>query len=331
MPSGLAIGQGIGVGADRFASNFIASMQAVQNLKLQREKFNIDKKMSDLQMKKLEFDTDPVQLEQIKKKNSLEMKSMETLLALNEHKAKTAMQTTKQKLDAFQERYMGIQKLVAQDPSLAGRIEFDAEGTPTLKAGGEWKPQTKEEATEFERVKSGLKPPTAGQETTALYASRIKQANDVFESIENFINKQGAVGYVQAGMPSFLQGENMQSYQQAQRNFLNAVLRRESGAVISPSEFKEGRQQYFPQPGDKEAVLAQKKANRDLVMKNFIKSAGTAYVPYEETDQKKGATNDQDGDTKIQSFETEAEVESANLADGTPVLVGGKKFIWKAS
>ncbi|HYE22719.1 MAG TPA: hypothetical protein VD998_03975, partial [Verrucomicrobiae bacterium] len=85
-------------------------------------------------------------------------------------------------------------------------------------------------------------------------------------------------------MPSWLQGSDMQSYQQAQRNFLNAVLRRESGAVISPSEFAEGRKQYFPQPGDKPAVIAQKKANRDLVMKNFIKSSGNAYTPYQETD-----------------------------------------------
>ena len=70
----------------------------------------------------------------------------------------------------------------------------------------------------------------------------------------------------------------------AQRNFLNAVLRRESGAVISPTEFAEGRAQYFPQQGDKPAVLKQKKANRDLVQQNFIRGAGRAYQTYQETD-----------------------------------------------
>lgn len=142
------------------------------------------------------------------------------------------------------------------------------------------------------------KPPTQAQETTALYASRIKQANDVFDSMEGFTNHQNALDYVQAGLPNmlnFMKGADMQSYQQAQRNFVNAVLRRESGAVISPSEFDNARQQYFPQPGDSPQVLAQKKANRDLVMKNFIASSRDAYVPYNETDTKpvdlNGASN----------------------------------------
>lgn len=131
--------------------------------------------------------------------------------------------------------------------------------------------------------KESIKPATMPQETTALYASRIEQANKIFDSLEKFTNNQNAGDMFQAGLPefaNFLKSEDMQSYQQAQRNFLNAILRRESGAVISPSEFKEGRQQYFPQPGDKPAVLAQKKANRDLVMQNFVKSSGKAFVPY---------------------------------------------------
>jgi hypothetical protein len=131
------------------------------------------------------------------------------------------------------------------------------------------------------------KTPTMAQETTGLYASRLKQANDVFGSIEDFINNQNAGDAFQSGLPNivnFLKSGKMQSYQQAQKNFLNAVLRRESGAVISPSEFQNGREQYFPQPGDKPEVIAQKKANRDLVMRNFIKASGNAYVPYEQTD-----------------------------------------------
>lgn len=136
------------------------------------------------------------------------------------------------------------------------------------------------------RKKKEEKPPTAGQETTALYASRLKQSNDVFDKLENYINKQGISEATQGSLPdslNFIKSADMQSYQQAQKNFLNAVLRRESGAVISPSEFQNGRQQYFPQPGDKPDVLAQKKANRDLVMKNFIASSKDAYVPYKES------------------------------------------------
>lgn len=53
-----------------------------------------------------------------------------------------------------------------------------------------------------------------------------------------------------------------QQVEQAQRDFINAVLRRESGAVISDSEFDNARKQYFPQVGDSEQVKAQKAANR---------------------------------------------------------------------
>lgn len=127
------------------------------------------------------------------------------------------------------------------------------------------------------------KPPTAGQETTALYASRISQANKIFDNLERYINNLPVVGTALSGIaPNFMRDKNYQSYDQAKRNFVNAVLRRESGAVISPTEFENANQQYFPQPGDKPEVIEQKRLNRDLVMKNFIKSSGKAYVPYEE-------------------------------------------------
>lgn len=145
------------------------------------------------------------------------------------------------------------------------------------------------------RKKKEEKPPTAGQETSALYASRLQQSDEIFNKLENYINHQGVGEAVQGSLPNFLnvlKSEDMQSYQQAQKNFLNALLRRESGAVISPSEFREGKQQYFPQPGDKPDVIAQKKANRDLVKKSFKSSARNAYIPYEETSGTGQSTSD---------------------------------------
>lgn len=149
----------------------------------------------------------------------------------------------------------------------------------------EWKPKTQDEALGFERAKAGLKPPTQAQETTALYAGRIKQANDVFRKMNEYISKLPVVGTkLNEWAPNFLKSGDFQAYEQAQRNYLNAVLRRESGAVISPSEFIEGKKQYFPQPGDNKQVLEQKRQNRELVEMNFKASAGNAYAPYEATD-----------------------------------------------
>lgn len=77
-----------------------------------------------------------------------------------------------------------------------------------------------------------------------------------------------------------------QQVEQAQRDFINAVLRRESGAVISESEFDDARKQYFPQVGDSEAVKKQKADNRrratQLMMEEVPaarRGAGSAAAP----------------------------------------------------
>ena len=73
---------------------------------------------------------------------------------------------------------------------------------------------------------------------------------------------------------NYLRSQDAQKYDQAQRDFVNAVLRRESGAVISPQEFDNAKQQYFPQPGDGPEVIAQKRANREAALRGFEISAG---------------------------------------------------------
>ncbi len=65
-----------------------------------------------------------------------------------------------------------------------------------------------------------------------------------------------------------------QKFEQAKRDFVNAVLRRESGAVISEEEFANADQQYFPQPGDSREVIAQKRQNRLNAIKGFEVGAG---------------------------------------------------------
>lgn len=82
----------------------------------------------------------------------------------------------------------------------------------------------------------------------------------------------GAGGYIANSLLS----ENGQKVEQAQRDFVNAVLRQESGAVISEPEFRNAQKQYFPQPGDTKAVLKQKKANREIAIKGFDVMSGPA-------------------------------------------------------
>lgn len=61
-----------------------------------------------------------------------------------------------------------------------------------------------------------------------------------------------------------------QKVEQAQRDFINAVLRRESGAAIAEPEFENARKQYFPAVGDSQAVIQQKAQNRQLATKGIL-------------------------------------------------------------
>lgn len=65
-----------------------------------------------------------------------------------------------------------------------------------------------------------------------------------------------------------------QRYEQAKRDFVNAVLRVESGASISQSEFDNADRQYFPQSGDSTAVIEQKRKNRETAIKALTTQGG---------------------------------------------------------
>ncbi len=125
---------------------------------------------------------------------------------------------------------------------------------------------------------------TQGQYTAAGYASRMAQAEVILKPLEPTIAQMDALRQlfnegINDSMFARLQSDDYKSYAQAARNFINANLRRESGAVISPAEFKNATAQYLPVPGDSPQVLAQKRANRELVQRNLQREAGEAYVP----------------------------------------------------
>ena len=129
----------------------------------------------------------------------------------------------------------------------------------------------------------GGKPLTEGQSKALLFGTRMKEANETLEKlstkgVDRPSNLKRATDVVPNAMggallqtgANALQSDEQQQVEQAQRDFLNAVLRRESGAVISDQEFDNGRKQYFPQIGDGETVKAQKKRNRDVAMRGIL-------------------------------------------------------------
>jgi hypothetical protein len=118
---------------------------------------------------------------------------------------------------------------------------------------------------------------TEGQANAALYADRMKASEKVIA--ENESSGLSPMGKILENVPAgnYLQSEAYQKLEQARRDFINAVLRRESGAVISDQEFANAEKQYFPRPGDKPETLKQKAENRRIAIEGISRAAGPTY------------------------------------------------------
>jgi hypothetical protein len=130
--------------------------------------------------------------------------------------------------------------------------------------------------------------PNKEQSDAYTYSTRMESADKILDKLEGKydpfninIKTSGKTALIPGGQDvanKYLLSPQDQQAEQAQRNFINAVLRRESGAVISPDEFSNANTQYFNQPGDSQEVKDQKKANRREAidgLKRAIGSSGT--------------------------------------------------------
>lgn len=74
-----------------------------------------------------------------------------------------------------------------------------------------------------------------------------------------------------------IRGEDERQYDQAVDDFITAVLRRESGAAISQSEFDTAYRTYFPSIGDGPETIAQKQALRRRAIENMMAGSQGAF------------------------------------------------------
>ena len=125
---------------------------------------------------------------------------------------------------------------------------------------------------------------TESQSNATAYGMRMKEANAILDTMAKQGTLRGAnieaVPLVGEGLgkvlPSVLGGTSgaQQQVNQAKSNFITAVLRKESGAVISDSEFDREDKKYFPQVNDNLAVIKQKENARKLAIKAMEIQAG---------------------------------------------------------
>ncbi len=120
---------------------------------------------------------------------------------------------------------------------------------------------------------------TAGERQTLAFYERATSSADTAAKLEESIAKMGLGGQARMKFaPNFLQSDEGQAYNQAQKEFTEARLRKESGAAIPPSEFENDAKTYFIQPGDSPKLIKQKQAARQRVIDGLKNSAGGAYA-----------------------------------------------------
>jgi len=137
------------------------------------------------------------------------------------------------------------------------------------------------EITQGSRTDPSLKPSdqqilskaNEGQLASASFANRVLSANDNLATLES---KEGFdPTSIQTAIFEAIPGGNLalsedeQSYAQSKRDFITAILRKESGAAIGKDEFANEDRKFFPQVGDKASVLKQKAAGRKRTFENL--------------------------------------------------------------
>lgn len=138
------------------------------------------------------------------------------------------------------------------------------------------------------------KPLTEDQARATGFAARMIQASKIIDPLDFSAAAKPGIVETLVGpkigpvATNIMRDEDRQRYRQAQENWVRANLRKESGAVIGGEEMAKEIENYFPQQGDTNAVIEQKRKNREAATQGMITAAGPGakrqgleFKPYE--------------------------------------------------
>lgn len=162
-----------------------------------------------------------------------------------------------------------VQPMTGEAPSLRN-VPVDAFAAPAMPPAPMMpmvpQPARPQTLMEYAAKTVPAKPPSKEQSDSYGFATRIVRDMPILQDQTKIDAGSSAwnraVSNVPFGYGNQWAGKDYQQITQAQRDFINAVLRRESGAAISPQEFENAALQYFPQPGDDPETVKQKLANQ---------------------------------------------------------------------
>lgn len=110
------------------------------------------------------------------------------------------------------------------------------------------------------------------------YAMRMQSAEQDLEDILTEFAPSGNMGSIANMLPNMFKSDRRQQYEAAAGDWIAAVLRRESGAAISETEFARDFKRYFPQPGDKEGTIKLKAKRRQRALESVTVPLGLGSV-----------------------------------------------------
>lgn len=182
--------------------------------------------------------------------------------------------------------------VAAMQSVITGAAPMPRQANENQKAYDQRMAKAREEADKAQREAANPQIKNESQGNALAFGMRMKEANSVLNDMEDKgITNTGAARSVVSGilgavpaiggkleektssamnvLPTWAGGPSpeQQQVEQARRNFITAVLRKESGATISPEEFYSEEKKYFPQLGDSQPVILQKRAARDLAIR----------------------------------------------------------------
>jgi len=180
-------------------------------------------------------------------------------------------------------RRLAYEKKQAEIKDIASKAEDRKIAAEERRLAREQRGELAKGMLEMRREMQANKPLTESQGRAAMFGTRAAQSHKILQRLEDTINLEAlnVARKVPLGIGNYFLDSASQRVDQAQRDFVNAVLRQESGAVIAESEFQNAKKQYFPQPGDSKEVIEQKRQNRMLAIKGFKRQAGKASADIE--------------------------------------------------
>lgn len=117
---------------------------------------------------------------------------------------------------------------------------------------------------EFVQGESAGKPMTEAQSKNIGFYKRSQDALKLFDPVaDSLVDSLGAAAEMDpTGLARYLQSDEYQKAQVLGKDFLAPILRKDTGAAVTPSEWVFYKAIYIPEVGDNPAKLAEKKAAR---------------------------------------------------------------------